>query len=76
MYSFFIVCIARYCLYIRELFCKLKLIKNYLRCSMGQMRPNKLAIIFIERDRAIKIDSSVVIRNFAESKTRRNNFDK
>jgi hypothetical protein len=55
-------------------FCKLKLIKNYLRSSMGQMRLS--AIISRERDRAIKLDVSVVIRNFAESKARRKDFDK
>jgi hypothetical protein len=57
-------------------FSKLKLIKNYLRSSMGQMRLSGLAVISIERDRAIKLDVSVVIRNFAESKARRKNFDK
>jgi hypothetical protein len=57
-------------------FSKLKLIKNYLRSSVGQMRLRGLAIISIERDRAIKFDTSVVIRNFAESKARRKNFDK
>jgi hypothetical protein len=43
---------------------------------MGQMRMSVLAIISIERDRTIKLDASVVIRNFAESKARRKNFDK
>jgi hypothetical protein len=57
-------------------FSKLKLIKNYLRSSVGQMRLSGLAIISIERDRAIKLDTSVVIRNFTESKARRKNFDK
>jgi hypothetical protein len=57
-------------------FSKLKLIKNYLRSSVGQMRLSRLAIISIERDRAIKLDAPVVIRNFAESKARRKNFDK
>jgi hypothetical protein len=57
-------------------FSKLKLIKNYLRSSVGQMRLSGLAITSIERDRAIKFDTSVVIRNFAESKARRKNFDK
>jgi hypothetical protein len=40
------------------------------------MRPSELAIISKERDRAIKLDASVVIRNFAESKAQRKNFDK
>jgi hypothetical protein len=43
---------------------------------MGQMQLSGLAIIPIERDRAIKRDASVVTRNFAESKARRKNFDK
>jgi hypothetical protein len=57
-------------------FSKLKLIKNYLRRSVGQMRLSGLAIISTERDRAIKFDTSVVTRNFAESKPRRKNFEK
>jgi hypothetical protein len=57
-------------------FSKLKLIKNYLRSSMGQMQLNKPTIISTERDRAIKLYASVVIINFAESKARRQNFDK
>jgi hypothetical protein len=43
---------------------------------MGQMRLSGLAIIFIERDRAIKLDISVAVRNFVEIKHRRKNFDK
>jgi hypothetical protein len=57
-------------------FSTLKLIKNYIGSSVGQMRLSGLAIISIERDRAIKFDTSVVIRNFAESKARRKDFDK
>jgi hypothetical protein len=57
-------------------FSKLKLIKNYLRSSMGQTRLSGLAIISIERDRAIKFDTSVVTRNFAESIAPRKNLDK
>jgi hypothetical protein len=40
------------------------------------MRLSGHAIISIERDRAVKLDTSVVIRNFAESKARIKNFDK
>jgi hypothetical protein len=78
MYSFFVIAyIARYCRCMRALFfSKLKLIKNYLRSFVGQMRLSGLTIISIERDRAIKLDASVVTRNFAESKARRKNFDK
>jgi hypothetical protein len=57
-------------------FSKLKLIKNYLRSSMGQTLLSDLAIISIERDCAIKLDASVIIRNFAESKAQRKNFAK
>jgi hypothetical protein len=57
-------------------FSELKLIENYLRSSMGQMQLSGLAIISTEQDRAIKLDTSVVVRNFAESKARRKNFDK
>jgi hypothetical protein len=57
-------------------FSKLKLIKNYLRSSMGHMWLSGLAITSTKRDRAIKLDTSVVIRNFAESKARRKNFDR
>jgi hypothetical protein len=38
-------------------FSKLKLIKNYLRSSVEQMRLSGLAIISIERDHAIKLDA-------------------
>jgi hypothetical protein len=62
MYSFFVIAyIARYCRCMRAFFSKLKLIKNYLRSFVGQMRLSGLAIISIERDRAIKLDASVVI---------------
>jgi hypothetical protein len=57
-------------------FSKLKLIKNYLRSSVWLMRLSGLAIIPIEQDHAIKLDTSVVIRNFAESSARRKNFEK
>jgi hypothetical protein len=36
-------------------FSKLKLIKNYLRSSVGQMRLSGLAIISIERDRVLNL---------------------
>jgi hypothetical protein len=40
------------------------------------MRLSGRVIISIEWDSAIKLDASVVIRNSAESKARRKNFDK
>lgn len=56
-------------------FSKLKLIRNYLRSSMEQMRlKNALSFISIERNRATKLDTSVVLRNI-ESKARTKNFD-
>jgi hypothetical protein len=50
---------------------KLKLIKGYLGSSVGQMRLSGLVITSTERDRAIKLDTSLVIRNSVESRTRR-----
>jgi hypothetical protein len=41
---------------------------------VGQMRLSGLAVIYIERDRDIKLDTSGVTINFAESKARRKNF--
>jgi hypothetical protein len=43
---------------------------------MGQMRLSGLAIIPTEQDQAIKLDITIVIKTFAESKARRKNFDK
>ena len=52
-------------------FSKLKLIKNYLRSSMGQDRLIYLARLSIESDIARKIDFDVVIRSFAKKKARK-----
>ena len=52
-------------------FSRLKLIKNYLRSTMGEDRLSALAILYIERDLAEKIDFSIVIDKFAKLKDRK-----
>jgi hypothetical protein len=52
-------------------FSKLKIIKNYLRSTMGQERLQGLAILGIETDLARKIDFDDVIDSFATEKARR-----
>ena len=49
-------------------FSKLKLIKTYLRSSMGQERLSELAILSIENCRARALDLSSVINDLAEHK--------
>lgn len=51
-------------------FSKLKLIKNYLRSSMGQDRLTNLAILSIENQRARKVDTNKMIDKFAMMKSR------
>lgn len=55
-------------------FSKLKLIKTYLRSSMGQERLSGLATLSIENSRARKLDLSSVVDDFAERKARKINF--
>ena len=55
-------------------FSKLKLIKTYLRSSMGQERLSGLAALSIENSRARKLDLSSVVDGFAERKARKINF--
>lgn len=55
-------------------FSKLKLIKTYLRNSMGQDRLNELAIISIEKEIANSIDYDDVIEYFASKKARKKEF--
>ena len=55
-------------------FSKLKLIKNYLRSTMGQSRLSDLAILSIESDMVKDIDFDDVIDRFAALKTRKGNF--
>lgn len=52
-------------------FSKLKLIKTYLRSSMGQERLSSLALLSIERDIMDTIDFDSVIDKFAAIKARR-----
>ena len=55
-------------------FSKLKLIKTYLRSTMGQERLSELAILSIENCRARALDLNGLIDDFAERKARRVNF--
>jgi len=55
-------------------FSKLKLIKNYLRSSMGQDRLTNLAILSIENQRARKVDTNKIIDEFAMMKSRKKRF--
>lgn len=52
-------------------FSKLKIIKNYLRSTMGQERLNGLSILAIEKEVTSTIDFDTVINNFAMQKCRR-----
>lgn len=55
-------------------FSKLKLIKNYLRSTMGQSRLSDLAILSIESELVKGIDFNEVIHNFAALKARKTKF--
>ena len=55
-------------------FSKLKLIKTYLRNSMGQERLRNLAILSIEQSMARNLNFDVVINTFAEQKSRKKEF--
>ena len=55
-------------------FCKLKLIKNFLRSSMSQERLSGLAQLSIENERAKNFDFRKAIQQFASAKARRKNF--
>ena len=52
-------------------FSKLKIIKNYLRSSMGQDRLTKLAILSIEKEVTESEDFDVIIDQFLNEKCRR-----
>lgn len=52
-------------------FSKLKLIKSYLRSTMGQIRLSGLATISIENDRACQLDLKGFIDDFAQLKARK-----
>lgn len=55
-------------------FSKLKLIKTYLRNSMGQDRLSNLAILSIENSMARNLNFDDIITTFAEQKVRRKEF--
>ena len=55
-------------------FSKLKLLKNYLRSSMGQERLTNLAILSIENPVAKSLCYNEIIDNFASLKARKINF--
>ncbi|XP_031329299.1 zinc finger MYM-type protein 1-like [Photinus pyralis] len=52
-------------------FSKLKLIKNYLRSTMSNLRLNSLAIMSIEHELVDKINFDTIIDDFASRKARR-----
>lgn len=55
-------------------FSNLKLIKNYLRNSIGQERLSGISILNIERRRTSDIDIEKIIDNFAYAKARKKQF--
>ena len=55
-------------------FSKLKLIKSYLRSSMGQFRLTGLSLLSIERELADAIDFDHVIYEFSQRKSRKVQF--
>jgi len=55
-------------------FSKLKLIKTYLRNSIGQERLRNLAVLSIENDIAQKLNLDIIIDVFAEQKARKKIF--
>lgn len=55
-------------------FSKLKLIKNYLRNSMGQNRLSNIALLNIEKEQANILDMDKIINQFAETKARKVNM--
>jgi len=55
-------------------FSKLKLIKNYLRNSIGQERLSSIALLNIERQKTNDLNIEDIIDNFANKKARKMNF--
>ena len=55
-------------------FNKLKLIKLYLKSTMGRERLSNLAILSIEKSTLDSIDFDDIIDCFAETRTRKNNL--
>jgi hypothetical protein len=52
-------------------FSKLKLLKNYLRCTMSQERLNDLATLCIEKRVLDEIDINTIIHDFSSRNVRR-----
>ncbi|XP_075059921.1 zinc finger MYM-type protein 1-like [Mixophyes fleayi] len=52
-------------------FSKLKLVKNYLRSSIGQQRPSNLAILYIEHELISSMNFDTMIEEFASVKARK-----
>jgi len=52
-------------------FSKLKIIKNYLRNSMGQERLNNISLLNIERTRTQELNVNKIIDVFANQKERK-----
>ena len=52
-------------------FSKLKLIKSYLKSTMGQERISALAVLSIEADIASKVDYELLIEEFRKVKSRK-----
>ena len=50
-------------------FSKLKLIKNYLRSTMGQERLSALAVLSIESDLASRLNYETIIKEFSKVKS-------
>ena len=57
-------------------FSKLKLIKSYLRSTMSQKRLSRLTILSIEKEMLAKLESKILISNFASQKARKINFNR
>lgn len=55
-------------------FSALKLIKNYMRSTMGQERLTGLALMSIERDVPQSLDMEDIVIAFAENKARKQQF--
>lgn len=55
-------------------FSALKLIKNYMRSTMGQERLTGLALMSIERDVRQSLDMEDIVIAFAENKARKQQF--
>lgn len=60
--------------YAERSFSKLKLIKNYLRNTMGQNRLSNIALLNIEKDKCQDLDMDQIINKFADVKARKVNL--